>query len=127
MGWTMPDQSAGLRRRALLGFGAAAALAGVTGSGAVLTAGVNHDNHHGPPKLVDPSKLGSIAGKAYRPGDPGYAEQLRTYNRSLVQRPGLVVAAAAPGDVQAAVRYAGARDMPVGVLTTGHQNSVPIG
>jgi FAD/FMN-containing dehydrogenase len=57
---------------------------------------------------------------ALRPGDTGYEEELAGFQTGFVQRPALVVAATSAEDVAAAVRYAAARDLPVGVQATGH-------
>ncbi|MDN0196839.1 FAD-binding protein [Streptomyces sp. S.PNR 29] len=57
---------------------------------------------------------------ALRPGDTGYEEEIAGFQTGFVQRPALVVAAASADDVAAAVRYAAARDLPVGVQATGH-------
>ncbi|MFF3329536.1 FAD-binding oxidoreductase [Streptomyces sp. NPDC002888] len=55
-----------------------------------------------------------------RPGEPGYDEELAGFQTGFTQRPALVVAAASPADVAAAVRYAAERNLPVGVHATGH-------
>jgi FAD/FMN-containing dehydrogenase len=68
-----------------------------------------------------------LDGKVFLPGDPGYADEVRVYNRAQLPSPGLVVAASTAADVRAAVRLAAARRAPVAVLATGHQVSVPIG
>ena len=67
-----------------------------------------------------------IVGKVLRPGDEGYDAEIKGYNLTLDRRPGLIVAAAGTADIRAAVKYAAAHRMPVAVLATGHQNSVPI-
>ncbi|MFF9620260.1 FAD-binding oxidoreductase [Streptomyces griseosporeus] len=56
----------------------------------------------------------------FRPGDPGYADETAGFQLGFEQRPDLVVAAARPEDVVAAVRYAAGRGLPVGVQATGH-------
>ncbi|MEU4563044.1 FAD-dependent oxidoreductase [Actinoplanes sp. NPDC023936] len=70
---------------------------------------------------------GDLKGKIFRPGDPGYAAEVATFNRVRTPNPGVVVAATNARDVRAAVRYAAQRHAPVAVLATGHQPSVPIG
>ncbi len=64
-------------------------------------------------------------GAVFRAGDDGYAEELRTFNASVVHRPELVVAAVDDTDVVAAVRYAGAHSLSVSVQGTGHGMSLP--
>ncbi|MEU4428178.1 FAD-dependent oxidoreductase [Actinoplanes sp. NPDC024001] len=68
-----------------------------------------------------------LRGRALLPGDPGYAEEIKTYNLVQVPDPGLIIAAETAGDVQIAVRIAAKRGAPIAVLATGHQPSVPIG
>jgi FAD/FMN-containing dehydrogenase len=67
-----------------------------------------------------------VAGPVLSPGDAGYADETSTINLSVVHQPALIVGAASAGDVQAAVRFAGAHELPVGVLSTGHGPSVRI-
>ncbi|MFG2132427.1 FAD-binding oxidoreductase [Streptomyces sp. NPDC048751] len=55
-----------------------------------------------------------------RPGEPGYDEEIAGFQTGFSRRPALVVAAASPADVVAAVRYAAGRNLPVGVHATGH-------
>ena len=62
-----------------------------------------------------------IEGSVFAPHDAGYAGAIAGFNSRSRQRPCLVVAAATAADVRAAVRFAAARDMPVGVMATGHQ------
>lgn len=66
-----------------------------------------------------------IDGVVVLPGDPGYAEECATYNLAAPRRPAVVVAAASPGDVGGAVRFAGRQGLPAGVLATGHGASRP--
>ncbi|MDG4795712.1 FAD-binding protein [Micromonospora sp. WMMD1082] len=67
-----------------------------------------------------------VRGKVLAPDEAGYADEVKGYNLTLERRPRLVVAAAGPADVQAAVQYAATNGLAVAVLATGHQNSVPI-
>ncbi|MEU8664419.1 FAD-binding oxidoreductase, partial [Actinoplanes philippinensis] len=67
----------------------------------------------------------AVAGPVLLPGDDGYAEELPTYNLTVVHTPAVVVGAASAADVQAAVRFAAAHDLPVAVLGAGHGSSVP--
>lgn len=64
---------------------------------------------------------GRTAGSVFAPGDEGYAEAIAGFNLRSQQRPCLVVEAAGAADVQAAVAFAAARDLPVGIMATGHQ------
>ncbi|XVU22847.1 FAD-binding oxidoreductase [Actinoplanes sp. CA-054009] len=67
----------------------------------------------------------SVTGPVLTPSDDGYANELHTYNLTVVHTPSVVVGAMNPADVQAAVRYAAAHDLPVAVLGAGHGSSVP--
>ncbi|MFF5077454.1 FAD-binding oxidoreductase [Actinoplanes sp. NPDC000266] len=67
----------------------------------------------------------SVTGPVLTPEDDGYANELHTYNLTVVHTPAVVVGAMNAGDVQAAVRYAAAHDLPVAVLGAGHGSSVP--
>ncbi|MCX4903966.1 FAD-binding oxidoreductase [Streptomyces sp. NBC_00878] len=62
-----------------------------------------------------------IGGSVFAPDDAGYAEAVAAFNLRSQHRPWLVVAAATTADVQAAVGFATAHGMPVGVMATGHQ------
>ncbi|MEV3855367.1 FAD-binding oxidoreductase [Streptomyces sp. NPDC050095] len=55
-----------------------------------------------------------------RPGDAGYDDELAGFQTGFAQRPDVIFAAADADDVVAAVRYAAAADLPVGVQATGH-------
>ncbi|MFJ8826329.1 FAD-binding oxidoreductase [Streptomyces sp. NPDC102467] len=57
---------------------------------------------------------------AFRPGDPGYADELAGFQTGFALRPDVIFAAATADDVVAAVRYAAAAGLPVGVQATGH-------
>ncbi|WP_420311724.1 FAD-binding oxidoreductase [Streptomyces sp. YS-B37] len=54
------------------------------------------------------------------PADPGYEDELAGFQTGFTQRPDVVHGARSADDVIAAVRYAAARDVPVGVQATGH-------
>ena len=54
------------------------------------------------------------------PGDAGYAAEVAGFNSAVVHRPDLVVAATSTADVQAALRHATDRRLPVAVQATGH-------
>jgi len=64
-------------------------------------------------------------GPVLRPADAGYADEISGYNRIVTHRPVVVVGAACPGDVVAAVRYARRNGLSVGVMATGHGVSQP--
>ncbi|WP_344344484.1 FAD-dependent oxidoreductase, partial [Kitasatospora putterlickiae] len=64
-------------------------------------------------------------GPVHRPGDAGYEARRTGYNLALDHHPALVVSAADPADVSAAVRYAAAHGLAVAVRATGHGISVP--
>ncbi len=55
-----------------------------------------------------------------RPTDPGYEDELAGFQTGFTQRPAVVHGARSADDVIAAVRYAAAKDLPVGVQATGH-------
>ncbi|GAA3234428.1 hypothetical protein GCM10020256_51420 [Streptomyces thermocoprophilus] len=64
---------------------------------------------------------GTLSGPTVlRPGDAGYEEETPGFQLAFDQRPDLVVPAARPEDVAAAVRYAAGRGLRVGVHATGH-------
>lgn len=66
----------------------------------------------------------TVTGPVLLPGDPGYTEELHTYNLTVVHTPSVVVGATSAADVQAAVRYAAATELPVAALGAGHGSSV---
>jgi FAD/FMN-containing dehydrogenase len=55
-----------------------------------------------------------------RPGDAGYGDEIAGFQLGFAQRPAAVVPARSTADVVAAVRYAAAEGLPVGVQATGH-------
>lgn len=59
-------------------------------------------------------------GPVFLPQDDGYGAECAAYNLAMTHRPAVVVGAAGPGDVSAAIRFAGKRGLPVGVMATGH-------
>ena len=67
-----------------------------------------------------------VSGPVLLPGDDGYTEEVAGFNRVVTHRPSLVVGATCAADVQAAVRFAGAHDLPVAVLATGHGPSMVV-
>jgi hypothetical protein len=76
------------------------------------------------PTLPDLDPLRArLDGSVHRPGDPGYDEARRPWNAAVDQRPALVVCAATPADVEAAVAFAARHDLRVAVQSTGHRAS----
>lgn len=67
----------------------------------------------------------AIGGGVYVPGDEPYDEHRRALLPNLDPHPAVVVAAATPADVQAAVRVARSYEMPFAVQATGHGTRVP--
>ena len=55
------------------------------------------------------------------PDDDRYTAECATFNLLTPVRPAVAVGATGVADVQAAVRFAAQRDLPIGVLATGHQ------
>lgn len=55
-----------------------------------------------------------------RPGDAGYYEELAGFQTGFTQRPAVIHAVSSAADVAAAVRYAAAEGLPVGIQATGH-------
>jgi FAD/FMN-containing dehydrogenase len=62
----------------------------------------------------------AVAGPVLAPGDVETVTELAGYNLALEHAPIAVVGATGAQDVAAAVRWAAARGIPVGVLATGH-------
>ncbi|GAA1490734.1 FAD-binding oxidoreductase [Brachybacterium sacelli] len=99
-----------LRRRTLLRAGGILGAAGTAGAAAL----------HAAPALAEGPPAHWL-----RPGDPGYEESMARFNVSITHRPEAVVLAQHSSHVQEAVRYADGQDLPVAVMATGHQASVP--
>jgi FAD binding domain/Berberine and berberine like len=59
-------------------------------------------------------------GAVLRPGDADYDRARSGFQTAYRHRPSVLVAAAGVADVQAAVRYAAAAELPVAVQATGH-------
>jgi FAD/FMN-containing dehydrogenase len=68
----------------------------------------------------------TVAGGVYLPGEPGYDDEIATFNLAFRHTPDLVVAARSAEDVAAAVGWAGERCIPVGVQATGHGPTSPV-
>ncbi|MFW6599533.1 FAD-binding oxidoreductase [Propionibacteriaceae bacterium Y2011] len=97
-----------VRRRTLLAggaLGAAGALTGLVGATPPAAHGRPHRNW-------------------FRPGEPEYEAAVTGFNVTVTRRPEFVVVARHAHDVQGAVRYAHRHDLPVCVMSTGHQASV---
>ncbi|WP_198030242.1 FAD-binding oxidoreductase [Bradyrhizobium sp. Tv2a-2] len=62
-----------------------------------------------------------VVGPALLPGEEGYQSECATFNTMSTVRPAIAVGATSVADVQAAVRFAAQRDLPIAVLATGHQ------
>jgi len=54
------------------------------------------------------------------PADPGYEDELAGFQTGFTQHPAVIFGAASADDVTAAVRYAAAENLLVGVQATGH-------
>src|SRR5262245_30541827 len=73
---------------------------------------------------IDPADVArlarDVAGPVVVPGDERFAEECATWNQALIHHPVVAVGATATADVQAAVRFANAHNLPVAVVATGH-------
>ncbi|GII52741.1 FAD-linked oxidase [Planotetraspora thailandica] len=120
-----PTARPSLNRRTLLGLGAAV---GLTALLAACAPKETAQAGNSPKPVFDRAGLPTgLKGSALLPGDPGYADEIKTYNLLMAPQPGVIIAAADASDVQAGVRLAAERGAPVAVLATGHQLSAPIG
>ncbi|GIF47697.1 FAD/FMN-containing dehydrogenase [Asanoa ferruginea] len=79
--------------------------------------------------VIDQDNLERLAADVTGPvlarGDKGFGPETTGWNMSLVEHPAVVVGATSAADVQAAVRFAGAHDLPVDPVATGHQAPMP--
>ncbi|MEU4328525.1 FAD-binding oxidoreductase [Nonomuraea dietziae] len=66
-----------------------------------------------------------VEGAVHAPGDERYEAERRPWNRLVDHRPAVVVEAAGPGDVRAALLTAREREVPFAVQSTGHGTLVP--
>lgn len=71
--------------------------------------------------------VSQVKGEVLLPGDPDYDAELNGFNLIARHRPAVLVAAARADDVAAAVRFADALGLPVGVQATGHGIAAPDG
>lgn len=67
-----------------------------------------------------------LTGPTYFPDDDGFHKEITGYQSARRHHPDLVVGAADAADVAAAVEFAAAHDLPLGVQATGHGLSVPL-
>jgi len=70
------------------------------------------------------TELPAVAGSLFRPGEPGYDQEVAGFQRAYTHRPALVVGALHAEDVRSAVEYAARHALPVAVQATGHGLSV---
>lgn len=62
----------------------------------------------------------STRGPVLSPGDNGFEQEVAAYNLATIHHPDLVVGATDAADVVAAMKWAAAHGVPVGVQATGH-------
>ncbi|WP_424630281.1 FAD-binding oxidoreductase [Bradyrhizobium sp. SYSU BS000235] len=62
-----------------------------------------------------------VAGLVLMPDDPDFQTECATFNLMTPLHPAVAVGAICAADVQAAVRFAAGRELPIAVLATGHQ------
>jgi FAD binding domain/Berberine and berberine like len=62
----------------------------------------------------------NVAGPVLVPDDDAYGGECTGYNTARARRPAVIVGATSPYDISSAIRFAGPRGLPVGVLATGH-------
>ncbi|MFF0988505.1 FAD-binding oxidoreductase [Kocuria nitroreducens] len=76
---------------------------------------------------ADVEELGrQVAGPVLTPQDDGYERETAAYNLATPIRPDVVVGAVDAADVSAAVAWAAAHRVPVGVQATGHGADLPM-
>jgi FAD/FMN-containing dehydrogenase len=76
---------------------------------------------------ADLRELGQqLTGPVLTPQDDGYERETAAYNLATTIRPDVVVGAADADDVTAAVTWAAAHHVPVGVQATGHGADMPM-
>lgn len=73
------------------------------------------------------SLRGDIRGIVSTPGEGSYAQDTAAFNLAQVHHPDAVLGALDAADVQAAVRWAAERGIPLAVQATGHNASAPMG
>lgn len=75
--------------------------------------------------LMDNRLRDLVEGAVHTPGDERYEVERLPWNRLIDPRPAVVVEAASPGDVRAALLVAREHGMPFAVQSTGHGTLVP--
>lgn len=68
----------------------------------------------------------AVHGPVLTPSDADLAAEVATFNLAVTHRPSVVVGATCADDVVAAVRWAGAHELPVAVQATGHGPMQPV-
>lgn len=87
-----------------------------------MRAGRDSDSGATPVRREEATTLAAqVAGPVLLPDDDGYAAECAVYNLNNPLEPALIVGATSAADVQAAIRFAAQRDLPVSVSNTGHQ------
>lgn len=80
--------------------------------------------------LTAPASAAALAadltGPLLLPGSADYEQEIAAFNSAIRHRPDLVIGAATAADVRAALRYAAAHRLPVGVQATGHGATAPL-
>jgi FAD/FMN-containing dehydrogenase len=66
-----------------------------------------------------------LKGALLQPGEANYKEASTAWNLQAQQRPALVLMAAGVEDIIAAVQFAGATNIGIGVMATGHGVAMP--
>lgn len=66
-----------------------------------------------------------LRGDAYLPGDDGFAGAIAAWSLLVHHSPVLAVMPESAGDIAAAVSFAAAHDLPVGIMGSGHGQPVP--
>jgi FAD binding domain/Berberine and berberine like len=86
-----------------------------------MQAGRDSDSGATPVRRAEAAELAAqVAGPVSLPGDDGYAADCVVYNLNLGLEPALTVGVTSEADVQATVRFAAQRGLPVAVNHTGH-------
>jgi FAD/FMN-containing dehydrogenase len=65
-----------------------------------------------------------VTGPVLVPGAEEYAAEIATWNLAAASQPAVAVGATCVADVQAAARFAGAHNLPIAVMATGHGAAV---
>ncbi len=70
--------------------------------------------------LTQNTILDNLDGAVYAPGDEQYEEARKPWLRNYDSKPALIVSAGSVSDIQKAVQYAAAADMPIAIQSSGH-------